>query len=143
MAIVVGTNSYVTEAELSEYATTRGITIYGDTEILLIKAMDYIESRFFMGEKTDQDQALEFPRNDDTEVPQKIKTAQIVTALKIDEGVDLFANSTQSIKRQKVDGAVEIEYQDYTSSKVSYPQIDILLAPFLASSGSSFEVYLG
>ena len=43
--ITVGENSYVTETELSTYATDRGVTISGDTSVLLIKAMDFIESR--------------------------------------------------------------------------------------------------
>ena len=142
MAIVVGENSYVTELELTTYAAARGITITGDTETLLIKAMDYIEIQSYYGEKTDEDQNLEFPRNDDTDVPAKIKTAQIIAALLIDSGENLFPTGTQAVKRERV-GSVEIEYQDNTSSIKSFPQLNALLSPFTNNTGMSFGVYRG
>ena len=142
MAIVVGENSYVTELELTDYASARDITITGNTETLLIKAMDYIEIQSYLGEKTDEDQELEFPRNGDTTVPAKIKTAQIVAALLIDSGETLFQTGEQAVKRESV-GSVEIEYQDNTSARSSYTQLNALLSPFLASSGMSFGVYRG
>ena len=142
MAIVVGVNSYVTELELTTYAADRDINISGNTETLLIKAMDYIEIQSYWGSKTDEDQDLEFPRNGDTVVPEKIKTAQIVTALLIDSGEDMFPTSEQAIKREKID-IIEIEYQDFTSSLKNYPQLNKLLTPFLSSSGGSFVVSRG
>lgn len=142
MALVVGTDTYVTTTELTAYATARAITIVNDEELILLKAMDYLEVQSYWGEKTDADQDLEFPRNGDTEVPQKIKTAQIIAALLIDSGEDLFPTSTQAIKREKVD-VIEIEYQDYTSAKKSYSQLNALLSPFLSASGLSFKVISG
>ena len=142
MAIVVGENSYVTELELTTYAAARGITITGDTETLLIKAMDYIEVQSYYGEKTDEEQDLEFPRNGDTAVPAKIKTAQIIAALLIDSGENLFPTGTQAVKRERV-ANIEIEYQDNTAARSSYTQLNALLSPFIASSGMSFGVYRG
>lgn len=142
MALVVGTNTYVTVAELTAYASARAITIVNDEETLLIKAMDYIEIQSYWGTKTDEDQDLEFPRNGDTVVPEKIKTAQIVTTLLIDSGEDMFPTSEQAIKREKVD-IIEIEYQDFTNSLKNYPQLNKLLTPFLSSSGGSFVVSRG
>lgn len=143
MALVVGTDTYVTEADLTAYATARGITILASNkEIILLKAMDYIEVQSYWGAKTDPDQELEFPRNGDTVVPEKIKTAQIVTALLIDSGEDMFPTSEQAVKREKVD-IIEIEYQDFTNSLKNYPQLNKLLVPFLSSSGGSFTVSRG
>ena len=139
MAIVVGENSYVTELELTDYASARDITITGNTETLLIKAMDYIEVQSYYGEKTDEGQDLEFPRNGDTDVPAKIKAAQIIAALLIDSGENLFPTGTQAVKRERV-ASIEIEYQDNTSARSSYTQLNALLSPFLASSGMSFVV---
>lgn len=140
MALVVGTDTYITESELTAYATARGITILAsDKDIIRLKAMDYIEVQSYWGSKTDEDQDLEFPRNGDTEVPEKIKTAQIIAALLVDSGEDLFPTSEQAVKREKID-LIEIEYQDYTNSLKSYPQLNKLLAPFLSSSGGSFMV---
>lgn len=142
MAIVVGENSYVTELELTNYASARDITITGNTETLLIKAMDYIEIQSYWGEKTDEEQDLEFPRNGDTSVPAKIKTAQIVAALLIDSGETLFQTGEQAVKRESV-GSVEIEYQDNTSSIKTFPQLNALLSPFTNNTGMSFGVYRG
>ena len=53
----------VTEAELTTYASDRGITIATvDKTTLLIKAMDYIEVQLFKGVKTVSTQALQFSR---------------------------------------------------------------------------------
>ena len=51
-------NSYVSEADLSTYATDRGVTVAGTASVLLIKAMDYIESQPFKGAKGSDAQAL-------------------------------------------------------------------------------------
>ena len=143
MAIVVGTNSYVTEAELTAYATARGVTISGDTEQLLIKAMDYIEAQIYKGDKydTDTNQPLEFPRTPTdqetaTTVPPKIETAQIVAALLIDSGEELFSTVDRAVKREKID-VIEVEYMDGASETKRYRQLDILLSPYLASSGKA------
>lgn len=149
MMIAVGTNSYVTEAELSEYALQRGITISGDTEILLIKAMDFLEIKKYKGSKTSISQTLEWPRTvtytydaflttdsdyiDPNVVPTKIKTAQIVAALLIDAGNDLLANVERVTKREKVD-VIEVEYDVQSIATTSYTQLNDLLRPYLANA---------
>ena len=146
MAIVVGTNSYVTEAELTSYATARGVTISGNTEQLLIKAMDYIEAQIYIGEKydTDANQPLEFPRvpsdqDTITDVPPKIEKAQMVAALLIDSGEELFETVARAVKKEKID-VLEVEYMDGASETKRYRELDALLGPYLASSGSNFKV---
>ena len=137
MAITVGTNSYVTEAELTTYATDRGITIVTvDKTVLLIKAMDYLETRQFIGTKTVYNQPLQFPRilcgdvypfnqyplnqypqnyhnnmlceYDSLTVPTPIKNAQMIAALLIDSGYDLQSTLGQAVKRKKL-ATMEIE----------------------------------
>ena len=143
--IVVGTNSYVTVAELDTYAGDRGISITAeDKTILLIKAMDYIETRNYISSKTDVTQALEFPRllccgysvceYDNEEVPNDIKKAQMVAALLIDTDNDLQATLTQTVKREKVD-VLEVEYMDNSSQSNFYTSLNDLLKPFLAFTG--------
>lgn len=147
--IIVGTNSYVTEAELSEYALQRGITISGDTEMLLIKAMDFLEIKKYKGSKTSISQTLEFPRTvtyaysaflttdsdyiDPDVVPTKIKTAQIVASLLIDAGNDLLANVERVTKREKVD-VIEVEYDVQSIATTSYTQLNDLLRPYLSNT---------
>lgn len=144
--IIVGTNSYVTEAELQTYADDRGIVIQGaDLSVLLINAMDYIETRSYSGQKFDADQSLEFPRYytataPDTapDVPENIKNAEITAALLIDSGVDLFATIGRAVKREKVD-VLEVEYMDNAADKPLYQKLNAYLSGYLASSNNGFQ----
>ena len=158
--IVVGTNSYATEAELTTYASDRGITITAaDKTVLLIKAMDYLETRQFIGTKTLYNQALQFPRIicgstlynqyplnqyplnynsipcefDNLTVPTPIKNAQLIAALLIDAGYDLQSTLGQAVKSEKVD-VIEVVYQDNTSSSQQFRSLNDILRPFLNNS---------
>jgi len=144
--IIVGTNSYVTEAELQTYADDRGIVIQGaDLSVLLINAMDYIETRSYSGQKFDADQSLEFPRYytataPDTapDVPENIKNAEITAALLIDSGVDLFATIGRAVKREKVD-VLEVEYMDNAAEKPLYQKLNAYLLGYIASSNNGIQ----
>lgn len=156
--ITVGTNSYVTEAELATYASDRGVTIAADKTVLLIKAMDYLEAREFIGQKTDYTQALQWPRivceqfgytrpnsyesnltyndqyceYDSAVVPQGIKNAQMIAALLIDSGEDLQPSVGRAVKREKVD-VLEVEYMDTATSTTQYRSLQDALKPFVIS----------
>lgn len=138
----MATVGYVTEDELEAYATARGITISGNKAVLLQKALDWLELQPFRGEKYDEDQELEFPRDDDDEVPDKIKTAQIVCALIYDAGGDPLAAISKKVIREKVD-VLEVQYSESSSSNDLYPQLSLLLAPYLTGGGSGFNVVRG
>ena len=137
MTIIVGTNSYVSESELTDYATARGIVLDGAPDVALIKAMDWLSIQPWIGEKTDPTQPLDFPRNGDTTVPTAIKMAQLYLAVRADSGVDLLAPSPLEIKREKVD-VIETEYA--TGSNVALyqtaelPYIKTMLAPYLTAA---------
>jgi len=138
----MATVGYVTEDELEAYATARGITISGNKAVLLQKALDWLELQPFSGEKYDEDQELEFPRDDDDEVPDKIKTAQMVCALIYDAGGDPLAAISKKVIREKVD-VLEVQYSESSSSNDLYPQLSLLLAPYLTGGGSGFNVVRG
>ena len=150
--ITVGTNSYVTEAELTSYAADRGITISGDTAVLLIKAMDFLETREYKGEPVAYDQALSFPRvfcgayldhlqnynyyddlcKYDNTVPQKIKDAQCEAAIILDGGDDVQPTIDRTVKREKID-VLEVEYSDNALASKQYTKLNDLLKIFLSS----------
>jgi len=139
MAVVVGTDSYATEAELLAYATARGITISGDQTQLLIRAMDYLENQRFIGYKAASDQALQWPRTgavidgwdiDSTVTPNKVKVAQMEVALAMDADSDPMAVTDPDIKTQSV-GTISITYQDNSSTK--RPKIDVALSGLVES----------
>lgn len=133
MALTVGTDTYVTVAEFTAYALKRGVTLAaGQDEIYLTKAMDYLESRIYCGYKTDSTQALQFPRDGNTTVPQGIKNAQCIASILIGQGNDLQGNISQAVKREKVD-TLEVEYQDGTSGATSYTALNDALRPFIQS----------
>lgn len=145
--IVVGTNSYVTEAELQTYCDDRGITLTAtDLSIPLINAMDYLNVQDWSGYKTDEEQELDFPRNDETEVPNDIKLAQLVVAVEWDKGNDLQENIERAIKREKID-VIETEYMDNASSGTNYPKVTALIRKYLnsayAGGGNTFEIRTG
>lgn len=133
MAIVVedGTglstaNSYISEAELTTYATNRGVTISGTNSELIYKAMDYLESFKFIGVKYSKAQALQFPRVgvvidrfviDYNEIPQLLKDAQAEICLSIDSGDNPLENQTRETKSEKVD-VITVEYTDTARASV-------------------------
>ena len=115
---LTNSNSYVSESDLATYATDRGITITGTAAVLIIQAMDYLESRQFLGTKSDIDQALQWPRFgvevdayyvDSDEIPTLLKQAEMEICIAIDGGVNPLANLGRETKREKV-GDLEVEY---------------------------------
>jgi len=149
---VVGANSYVTEAELTAYAVARGITISGDPEELLIRAMDYLENQEFIGTKYQHDQALQWPRAyviidkfyfDVDEIPPLLKDSQCEIALAIDNGEDPLAD----VERQKISttvGPISVTYAQGQSTTI-VRKISSKLRKLLAgsASGASFRVDRG
>jgi hypothetical protein len=115
---LTNSNSYVSESDLATYASDRGVTITGTAAVLIIQAMDYLESRQFLGTKSDIDQALQWPRFgvevdayyvDSDEIPTLLKQAEMEICIAIDGGVDPLANLSRETKREKV-GDLEVEY---------------------------------
>lgn len=156
MAIVVGTNSYITEAELTDYATARGITISGTAEVLLIKAMDYLlslEDRW-QGARTDAAQALGWPRTPvyvygtliaDDAIPQSLKDAQAQLAIEADSQalqVTVAPGGKGSVLREKVD-VIEVQYdKGISNSQPIFTAVNGLLKPLFKTTGggSNFSV---
>ena len=152
--IVAGANSYVTEAELADYATARGMTITpGDEELYLIEATDYLETLNFIGDKVSKDQPLQWPRYHvyiddwhypDTEIPKELKNAQLVIALSMSQGNSPMANITAAVKRVKAD-VVEVEFADGAVVNTVVPAISASLKKLIRgyNNGWSFKVYRG
>lgn len=148
-SVVSGANSYATEAELTAYAADRAVTLTADTDVLLIKAMDFIEAQDYKGDKSTKGQPLQWPRDfvyidgyavDSDEIPELLKQAQMQTALSIDEGNDPLATIGRATKREKAD-VLEVEYMDNAASAPIIVSISRLLRKLLKSgSGSSFTV---
>lgn len=150
MALVVGTNSYVDAAYITQYATDRGFTLSGDPDQLGLRAMDYLETQNWKGQKTDPNQPLEWPRSgvyvdgqliDSSTVPSDIEKAQAQLSIEIDQGNDPNAVIGRATKKEKLD-TLEVEYQDNASTTFYSPQVNRYLDKYLdsANSGYSFGI---
>lgn len=142
-------NSYASEAELSTYATDRGVTISGTAAVLLIQSMDWIETRLFAGDKYSEAQALQWPRVnvvldgfsvDYNEIPTILKEAQMEIAISIDGGTNPMSNQERRTIREKV-GEVEVEYDSSSRSSTYITSAEQKIKKLLKSwSGGSLRV---
>ena len=147
-SIVADSNSFVSEVELSTYAINRGVTLSGDTDSLLLKATDYLETLNYKGNRYTKDQSLQWPRSnvsidgfsvDVDEIPEDLKTAQLALALEIDAGNDPLAPVERATKREKVD-VIEIEYMDGTRDSTYAPSYQRYLNKLISGGSSGLGV---
>ena len=141
--VVAGANSYVTEAELTTYAADRGVMLTTTTDVLLIKAMDYIESLAFIGYRHVGAQPLQWPRDQvyidgqhisRTTLPKELKNGLLAAALAVDAELDPLRNVERATKREKVD-VIEVEYMDSAASETIVRTINAALYKILHTGG--------
>lgn len=137
-------NSYVTVADFKTFAADRSIAIpTPDTalEALLIAAAEHLSSYDWRGSPVSSEQILSWPRTgatcfgaaQDVLIPERVKQAQMHTALEINTNGSILANIRPSeYKRTKID-ILDIEYNTLAerSSSVSLPVVENLLKPLL------------
>jgi len=153
--IVTGANSFVTISELETFGTARGYTFdtSTDSEVLLIKAIDYLcgKESNMKGNRVSEDQTLPYPREnvylygyelvpdeitDDTlqyPIPQELKNAQMQLALYLYDNVSLSPITGNNLKRKKI-GPLEREYFQ-GGSQPYLKQLDTWLAPLMKNIG--------
>ena len=124
--IVTGSNSFITRADYIAFAESIGVTITDDVtaDEQLIKAGNFINAHEnnLKGTLVERDQSMAYPRHDlvidgwywlSTEITAQVIDAQIYLALDLNAGEDLYnrsQNPNLATKREKIDGAVEVEY---------------------------------
>lgn len=134
-SIVTGADSYVTREEYIAYALNLGVVIADDddTDVQLRKAADFIGSHEarLKGSKVARGQPLAYPRSglvlegftwDSDELPRQVLLCQMQIALDINEGIDPYnppPSESTPIRRERIEGAVEVEYALGDQSKVS------------------------
>lgn len=157
-SLVVNSDTFVSRVDFITYAASKGITIADDaaTDALLVKAGQFINAKEpqLKGDKVDRDQSMSFPREglylegfywEITEIPRQVVLAQMELALDLNDGIDLYnppSNPNLIAKREKVEGAVEVEYFGKDSGvKLSRDsQSMALLNVLLKNSGLSIAV---
>ena len=135
---------YANVNDLINYAAERGITLQTDAAFLLRRALDWLELQRYSGSKTDPEQALQFPRNGATTVPQDVVTAQLMAAIEYNSGNDLLAPIAPRTVREKA-GPVEFQYSDKGNQVTLFPHLNALLADYLSTNagGVNFNVMRG
>jgi len=147
----VAADSYATLAEYTARAALMGWTLAatdGENEINLRRAAVALDASYsFRGIKNTVEQAREWPRFSDmgygagdsfdpypirpTEIPPRIREAQMEMAYLIQAGADPLATYTGGVKRQKVD-VIEVEYAG-AAGRPRYDAVDRLLRPYLGA----------
>jgi len=141
-------NSYVSVGDLTSYLSDRGLTWSGNNgaqDVALIQAMDYLESRSFIGNKSTKEQPLQWPRSNvyidgyfyqSSEIPELVKKAQMEIAIAIDAGNNPSAVVGRKTKREKV-GSVEVEYSDSSDDSVELTAVNQILRKLSSAPVSS------
>ena len=132
--LVSGANSYITLAEYKAWADERGIT-YGSDSLLsqqLFRAHDYFETLRFRGLKSDELQAMQWPRDqvlidgyavESFEIPKEVKLA-IYELIKIEaDGDSKLSPSEREVLSEQVD-SIKITYKDNVGMKRSTPALE-------------------
>jgi hypothetical protein len=132
--LVSGANSYITLAEFKAWADDRGITYGTDSAISqqLYRAHDYFEGLKFKGLKADENQAMQWPRDqvlidgyavDSNEIPKEVKTA-LYELIKIEiDGDSKLSPSEREVTSEQVD-SIKITYKDNSGMKRSTPALE-------------------
>ena len=139
--------SYCTIEQVKQYADERGIELKATDNKLgkfLVLSMDYIESFSFVGNKTDKEQANEWPRcgtsfPNNEAVPSTIVYAQIEAVLALDEGADLLGGEQTAVVTSESTEGASTTYgaSGYNANKNYHsPKIHRYLKTFLANSNA-------
>lgn len=135
MTVTVG---YTTDDALSAYAIARGYVLSGNSAVNLQLALDWLELQPFKGAKTDEAQALEWPRDGDTVVPDKIVQAQLEAALVYMKGGDLTASIGKNVIEKTV-GPLTTKYAESGPQTIMYPKLSMLLRGYVQNGYGSTQ----
>jgi hypothetical protein len=130
---VSGANSYVSVNDFVTWADARGLTYpaYPDIEQKIYRAMDYIESLSFIGQKNSETQALQWPRAyvlvdgygvDSDEIPAQLKLA-VYEAVKLEiDGDSKLTPTERETEKEKI-GDIEVTYASSSGMKRQTPAL--------------------
>ena len=132
------TIGYTTDDEYAEYAAARGYMLTGDPLVQLQLALDWLELQPFKGSKTDEAQTLEWPRDGNTEIPDKIVQAQLEAALVYMKGGDLNASIGKMVTEKTV-GPLTTKYAEGGPQTIAYPKLSMLLRGYVTNGYGSTQ----
>lgn len=153
-SIVAESNSYVSVDDLMDYLELRGLSLSDESKAtsLIIKAMDYVESKDYLGSRASDNQALKFPRKgitldgvevDDSTIPALVKKAVCQLAYDADSQDLLSTSDGKVVIRERVEGAVDVSYDgNLSSNQAIFAQAESFLSKFYSfGSTGMLKVY--
>jgi len=157
---VSNANTYYSLASADNYFEKRGETVWiayddGDKTYALVKACQYMQTLVWKGIKTNQYQALSWPRigilDEDSYsiksnvIPERVKWAQAEIAYRFILDTDVqpdIAAGSGSVIMERVD-VIEIRYANSGKSvNKIYQRVNSLLSPFLKYGNSNCVIEL-
>lgn len=140
---VSGADTYWGERPQNALSATWTAASTANKEGALREATDYLDasfSQYYRGKRAGRVQGLEWPRTDaldDSGVPLPGLPAELVKAT-----YELAARALSGVlqadlarggkvKRERVEGAIEVEYMDGAPTQTSYGVVTMMLAPIL------------
>ena len=132
------TVGYTTDDEYQEYAAARGYIISGNAIVQLQLALDWLELQPFIGEKTDPSQELEWPRDGNTDIPDKIVQAQLEAALVYNAGGNLMASIGKMVTEKTV-GPITTKWSENGPQTIAYPKLSMLLRGYVSNGYGSTQ----
>ncbi len=143
--------SYISVTDADVYHGNRGNQTWIDLpfttkEQLLRKATDYLTNAYrekWSGDRLISTQALDFPRTNEQSVPNEVKAACAIMALKAKDG-ELLADTGTRVLSEKI-GAIETKYSQSSPQNTQYRAVDSMLKMFFIAgfSGVSSRVDRG
>lgn len=144
--LVSGANSYVSADDFIAWADSRGIEYpsYPQIEQKILRAMDYIESLVFVGEKHEETQPLQWPRDyvyidgysvESYEIPKELKAA-LYEAVKLEiDGDSKLAASERETASETI-GDISVTYRNNAGMKRQTPAMSRALRKLIANPNS-------
>jgi len=141
-SVVANANSYITVAQFKDWADSRGITYGTDQEVEqgILRAMDWFERQFFIGNKANENQPLQWPRTealidgyyaDATEIPKEVITA-LYEATKVElDGNSQLNNEDRRTIREQV-GDISVEYAENSNNRITTPALTFAMNRIVA-----------
>jgi len=137
-SVVANANSYVTLAEFKSWADSRDISYNADDDVVeaqILRAMDYFERLFFIGNKANENQPLQWPRTealidgyyaDATEIPKEVKIALYEATVVEAAGNSELETQGRKTLRERV-GDIEVEYAENSENRTITPALQYAL----------------
>lgn len=131
--LVANANSYISVADFTAWADARGITYPALPELQqkILRAMDYIESLDFVGQKHEETQALQWPRDyvyidgysiESDEIPAEVKKA-VYEATKVEiDGDSRLTASERETTSERI-GDIAVTYSSSAGMKRTIPAV--------------------